>query len=84
MHPLAEKYWRPWFDLRGDTNYLLYDVTDFMLRWVTEAVHGVLWIIAYAVESLLLVRVGTEHEQTASFVVMRKARHGRPVSGVPP
>lgn len=84
MHVLAEKYWRRWFNLRDDPDSRLCGVTDFMLRWMTDAVHGVLWIIAYAVESLLLVRIGPVHEQSRSSAFTPKVRHGRRYSGLPP
>ena len=84
MHELAEKYWRPRFDGRPDRDSRLTDIVDFMLHWVTAVVHGVVWTIAYSVESILLVRIGPEHARIVSSVVARKARHGRRTSGVPP
>lgn len=84
MHELAEKYWRPSFDGRPEMHRGWTAITDFIIHWVTEAVHGSMWTIAYAVESLLLVRVGSEHKQVVRSVVTITPRHGRPVSGVPP
>ena len=84
MHVLAEKYWRRWFNLRDDPDSCLCGVTDFILHSLFAIVHGSLWLIIYAVASLLLVRIGPVHEQPRSSACMPRVRHGRRYSGLPP